>query len=130
MAGDVLAWAGRPNEAIGLVKKAMRLNPIYPPIYLWHLGHAYYLTKRYEDAIVTLKRLLARNPDFLPAHIYLALAHGELGQREEAQAEAANFFNATRSMSWQDWRERLPYKDQAVLEHLFEILGKVGVTPW
>jgi adenylate cyclase len=128
--GDILAWAGRPDEAIELVKKAMRLNPIYPAIYLWHLGHAYFLTKRYEEAVVTLKRLLSRNPDFLPAYIYLALAHGELGHREEAQTEAANFFSATRSMSWQDWRERLPYKDQAVLERLFEVLGKVGVTPW
>jgi adenylate cyclase len=128
--GDMLAWAGRPDEAIEMVKKAMRLNPIYPAIYLWHLGHAYFLMKRHDDAILTLKRLLSRNPDFLPAYIYLALAHAELGQREEAQTEAGNFFNATRSMSWQDWRERLPYKDQDVLEHLFEILGNVGVTPW
>jgi tetratricopeptide (TPR) repeat protein len=128
--GDVFAWAGRPDEAIEMVKKAMRLNPIYPVIYLWSLGHAYYLAKRYEEAIVTLKRVLGRNPDFLPAYIYLALAHAELGQGEEAQAEAAKFLSKTSPMSWQDWRERLPYKDQAVLEHLFEILGKAGVTPW
>ena len=128
--GDILAWAGRPDEAIVLVKKAMRLNPIYPVIYSWHLGHAYFLAKRYEEAIAALKRVLSRNPDFLPAHIYLSLAHGELGQGEEAQAGAAKFMSTTTSMSWQDWRDRLPYKDQAVLERLFEVLGKAGVLPW
>jgi hypothetical protein len=38
--------------------------------------------------------------------------------------------STTRSMSWQNWRERLPYKDQSVLERLFEVLGKAGVRPW
>jgi len=29
-----LAFAGRPEEAIGLIEKAMRLNPHYPVSYL------------------------------------------------------------------------------------------------
>lgn len=32
--GSVLTWAGRAEEGIGLVQKAMRLNPRYPPRYL------------------------------------------------------------------------------------------------
>jgi adenylate cyclase len=128
--GDALTWAGRPDEAIEMVKAAMRLNPIYPVTYLWHLGHAYFLTKHYEEAIITLKRVLGRNPDFLPAYIYLAITYAELGQGELAQEEASKFMSTTRSMSWQDWRERLPYKDQSVLERLFEVLGKAGVRPW
>jgi tetratricopeptide (TPR) repeat protein len=38
--GGILTWAGRPEETIGLVNKAMRLNPMYPTEYLWNLGHA------------------------------------------------------------------------------------------
>ncbi|NIP52997.1 MAG: tetratricopeptide repeat protein, partial [Gammaproteobacteria bacterium] len=55
--GYILNFAGRPKESIGLVKKAMRLNPIYPAFYLWELGHAYFLTGRYEEAIETLNRI-------------------------------------------------------------------------
>ena len=36
--GGILNWAGRPEEAIELVKKAMRLNPMYQTEYLWNLG--------------------------------------------------------------------------------------------
>src|SRR5262249_30831452 len=56
--GDILNWAGRAEETVPLVEKAIRLNPQYPPWYLWDLGHAYYLTGRYEETIATFKRLL------------------------------------------------------------------------
>jgi adenylate cyclase len=128
--GHVLGFAGRPEEAIELVKKAMRLNPVYPVIYLWDLGHAYMLARRYEEAIAALTRVLHRNPNFHPAHIYLAITYSEIGRAAEAQAEAAEFARMSPSMSWEDWRQRLPYKDEAVIERFFEVLHKAGVEPW
>jgi len=128
--GHVLSFAGRPEEAIGLVKKAMRLNPMYPVICLWDLGHAYMLAGRYDKAIAALKSVLNRNPNFHPAHIYLAIAYGELGRTAEAQAEAAEFARMSSPMSWEDWRQRLPYKDQTVIEHFFDVIRKAGVKPW
>jgi len=126
--GYILNWAGRPEEAIGLVKKAMRLNPMYPLYYLWELGHAYFLTGRYEEAIETLKRVLDRNRYFLPAHFYLAASYSEIGREEEARAEVVEI---ERLKSPQDSlearRQRLPYKDQAVLERLFDSLRKAGL---
>jgi len=127
MLGSTLNWAGRPEEAIGLVKKAMRLNPMYPVWYLWNLGHAYFLTGRYGEAIETLNRVLDRNPGFLPAHAYLAASYSELGRKEEARAEAAEVERLSPEISTEAWRQRLPYKDQAVLERLFDSLRKAGL---
>jgi adenylate cyclase len=125
--GNILSWAGSPEEAIGLVKKAMRLNPMFPTWYLWCLGHAYFLTARYDDAIATLKIVRNRNPDFLPAHVYLATSYLELGREEEARAEAAEFQRLSSCLSLEGWRQRLPYKDQRVLERVFDALRKAGL---
>jgi len=125
--GDMLSWSGRPEEAIGLVNKAMRLNPIYPTSYLWNLSHAYFLMRRPEEAIDALKRLLNRNPNFHPAHVYLAVMYIELGWTEEAGAEWTEFVRRSPETSPEAWRQRLPYKDQAVLDRLFGALGKASL---
>ncbi|MBW1802266.1 MAG: tetratricopeptide repeat protein, partial [Deltaproteobacteria bacterium] len=125
--GEILYFAGRAEEAIGLIKKAMHLNPKYPVWYLLNLGHAYFLAGRYEEAIATLKRVLNRNPNFFPAHIYLAASYIELGQEREARAEAAEVLRINPYFSLEDGKQRLPYKDQEVLERLGDSLRKVGL---
>ncbi len=70
-----LNFAGRPEEALRMVEQAMRLNPRYPPYYLFRLGWAYRLSGRYAEAVATLKELINRSPNFLPAHQNLALSY-------------------------------------------------------
>jgi adenylate cyclase len=123
----ILSWAGRADEAAELVNRAMHLNPIYPVWYLWNLGHAYFLTERYEEAIATMKRVIDRNPNFLPAYAYLAASYVELKREEEARAEAAELDRLSPYISFEDWRQRLPYKNEAVLERLFDALRKAGL---
>jgi adenylate cyclase len=125
--GDVLSWSGRPEEAIGLVNKAMRLNPVYPTSYLWNLGHAYFLTRKPEEAIDALKRVLNRNPNFHPAHVYLAILYIELGRTEEAGAEWTEFVRRSPGTSPDAWRQRIPYKDPAILERLFGTLARASL---
>jgi adenylate cyclase len=67
-----LAWilihAGRPEEAIEKLEKAMRLDPNYPVHCLIFLGEAYYWLGRSEEAIAAEKKALLRNPDDMGAH--------------------------------------------------------------
>ncbi|NIS79878.1 MAG: guanylyl cyclase, partial [Anaerolineales bacterium] len=58
--GYTMMLAGRPEEALVLQRKAIRLCP-YPPIYfLVEAGDANYLTGRYEAAIDEYKKVLKR----------------------------------------------------------------------
>ena len=125
--GDILCWAGRAEETIPLVEKAIRLNPQYPPWYLWNLGHAYYLTGQYGEAIATFKRVLIRISDFMPAHAYLAAIHSEAGREEEVHREGAEIIRLSPQLSLDALRQRLPYRDPAVLERVLTAACKAGL---
>jgi adenylate cyclase len=74
---EVLRFAGRPEEAVRRVEQAMRLNPRYPPVYLFTLGESYFWTGRYPEAITALKEAASRSPNFVYTHFFLALGHVE-----------------------------------------------------
>ena len=78
----MLGWAGRPEDSIRLIRRAMRLNPHYPFYYLWTLGHAYYLTGRTGEAVDAFNKVVQQNPNFVPAHAYLAVLFTEMGRTE------------------------------------------------
>jgi tetratricopeptide (TPR) repeat protein len=125
--GNALTWAGSPEEAIGLIKRAMRLDPRHPVQHLFYLGHAYFLAQRYDDAVAVLKRVLIRNPNFHPAHVFLAASYVELGRNEEAQAEVEELMTKKSQTPLEEWGKKLPYKDQTVLQRLFDDLRKAGL---
>jgi TolB-like protein/class 3 adenylate cyclase/Tfp pilus assembly protein PilF len=72
---QALNFAGRPEEALWMVEQAMRLNPHYPPLYLFELGWAYRLIGRYAEAVTMLKEFISQSPNFPPAHFHLAASY-------------------------------------------------------
>jgi adenylate cyclase len=68
---QVLWFTGRPEEAIRMMEQAMRLNPHYPPFYLFELGTAYFWTGRYAEAVATLQEAINRRPTHVPTHLTL-----------------------------------------------------------
>ena len=123
---EILGFAGRPEEVIGLMEKAMRLNPRYPAIYLFWLGNAHYQMGRYDEAIAALNSAVIRKPNHLPTHLFLAASYVELSQEEEAQAEVAEILRISpdyRSGS----KTRAPWKDQTVPKRIRAALRKAGL---
>ncbi len=125
--GDILGFAGRPAEGIELVKKAMRLNPHYPAFFANTLGWSCLLTERYEEAVAAFKDAIARNPNFPPAHVNLAVTYSELGREVEARAEVAEVLRITPHASLEVWRRMVPFKDPAIVERLADGLRKAGL---
>ena len=125
--GGMQMYAGRTEEAIALIEKAMRLNPQYPLGYLVNLGVAYRTAGRCEEAIPIFKKLAIRNPTHGPSHANLVICYVELGQLDEARAQAAEFMRVQPSFSVEDWRRRMPYKDPAVVERITAAWRKAGL---
>lgn len=120
---DALAHARRSQEAIELLKKAMRLNPFYPDQYLWHLGGAYFNIKEYDNAVSSILRM--NNPT--EGSRLLAASYGHLGQTNEAQLYANKVLEAHPEFSLQQWGEVQPDKYPEDTEHFIEGLKKAGL---
>jgi tetratricopeptide (TPR) repeat protein len=121
---EVLGWAGRAEESIRIIRQAMRLNPRYPFFYLWTLGHAYYLTERRPEALDTLSRIVQQNPNFLPAHAYMAVLYTEMGRAKEAREAWEKARRLSPGASLSNLRQRLPYRRSADLDRFLTAAHK------
>jgi tetratricopeptide (TPR) repeat protein len=67
----------------------MRFDPYYAPIASGLLGLAHYMLKQYSQALPLLRDYVSQAPNGRSGHAWLAATHAQLGQLEEARAEAA-----------------------------------------
>ncbi|CDX20349.1 Adenylate cyclase [Mesorhizobium sp. ORS 3324] len=86
LAGSKALVAGDPAEAIPLIERAIRLNPLAPRWYFGMQGRVLFTAGRYREAIAALRRSTPDSPHVL---IFQMLAHAMLGDGPEAAAIAA-----------------------------------------
>ncbi len=126
-----LHYAGRPEEAIVHAKKAMRLEPYYPAWWLSQLAGPYEMVGRYDEAIEIWKQFLERSlrGEYPPiyAHERLVINYARLDRMEEARAHAAEILKIKPDYTVEFYRKTTPYKDQAYLESLVDLLRKAGL---
>jgi adenylate cyclase len=122
-----LTYADRPEEAIDLIKRAMRLSPYYPDWYLGALGVSYRLAGNYDEAIAAFEKRRERNPRSTLPHLGLALVYMEVGREQEARDAAAEVLKRNPKISLKQVRNRLPYKDPAEAERIIAALRKAGL---
>ncbi len=89
MLSSFLQDDGRYEEALSLIKKAIRLDPIPLPWYRTIAGGCYLRLERYGEAIEEYKKVLHRNQNNLFARISITAAYSLLGREEEASASAS-----------------------------------------
>jgi tetratricopeptide (TPR) repeat protein len=130
-----LIYAGSPAEGADSIKKAMRLDPHYPPGYLSWLGISQFFMERFDEAAASLEEFTKLNPDNEFGFLYLAATYGHLGREQEAES-AIETFNGLRAKA--GWSRPLTlqfeilgwgFKERTDLERLREGLRKAGVLP-
>ena len=75
----------RAAEAEAQMRTAMRLDPHYPPKYLFRLGQIQFHQGQYAAAVESLQRAVTRNPNDDWMQLYLAAGYGMLQMKDEGQ---------------------------------------------
>jgi len=106
----------------------MRLDPFYPPIAPGLLGLAHYMLKQYSQALPLVRECVARSPRYRSGHVWLAAIHAQLGQLEEARAEAAEVMRLVPNYTIAGIARRtVAFKQAEDDEHFFDGLRKAGL---
>ena len=121
----VFACSGFPKEAEIQIEKAVRLNPNHPAYYLGHLGNAYRLCGRTDDAIEAFKAFAKRSPGF--GLTDLTITYQQTGQSGLAEETATKLLDARPNFTVSDWRETQFRKDKAQLETEASALQSSGL---
>ena len=121
----VLASAGFAEEAVVQIEKAMTLCPRYPPNYLGHLGNAYRLAGRIDDAIAAFKEYGRRSPGF--GLFDLVIAYQQQGRTEQAREAAARILAARPNSTVEAWASTQFRSDAALVAAEMAALRAAGL---
>jgi adenylate cyclase len=122
-----LVYAGRPEEAIPLSQKAIRLNPFGPSPLYSSFGIALRIMGRFEEAVSAFKKAIQMGPDNIFAHINLAVTYSLMGQEKEARAEASEVLRINPKFSVDNYVKILPFKDRSETDKMINALRKAGL---
>jgi adenylate cyclase len=125
--GMSLNYGGRSEEAIPVLQKAIRLNPLGETGSFVQLGHAYRVTGRFEEAVSAYKKVLQRSPDNIFAHYSLAATYIWLGHEKEARVEAEEVLRINPKFQLDYLTKGSVWKDQSVVDNLVDALRKAGL---
>ena len=122
--GELFTWLGLPEKGIEWVKKAMRLNPHHPERFWNHLGRAYFVARRYGEAVDAFRRI--SQPDKF--HLaFLAACHAMQGEETTAAAYAGNVLAADPKFTVGGYLDTLHYRLESDVAHHREALVKAGL---
>jgi adenylate cyclase len=124
--GMALVFAGRPEEAIQSLEKAIRLNPFAPSHYFHIRALSHWHLNQYEEAIKWGEKAVKRSPKDQLSHAVLTMSYSSAGREEEARAQGAKLLKINPKYCVRR-RGGDRFKDPKVNEQFKNTLHKAGV---
>ena len=128
--GFSLAYGGEPEEAVGALKRAIRLSPFHPPFVSRILGDAYLLSGKLDAAAATYRDLLEVSQSGSGqshAHLGLALVYADQGREDDARAEVSKAVEKYPKRSLRFQKSTWTLKDEKTLERFIETWQRLGL---
>jgi adenylate cyclase len=118
--GEMLIYAGQSDKAIAVIKQAMSRK--IPYCYWWNLGRAYYMTKRYQEAIDAVANIIDPPND---VRLITAASQAQLGD-SAATSTMAKFSEHDPDFSIAKAAER-HFRHDSDRQHWLDGLRKAGL---
>ena len=125
--GLTLAYSGRPEDAIPLFQKAIRLDPLSITHPYMHLSMAYRMVGRYDAAVEKARKAVEGNPKNFLAWVILTASCILSGQEEEGRTAAAEVLKLNPMFSLDQFSGTIPYKDRSQADLVISSLRKAGL---
>jgi len=124
-----LVSACRPEEAIPLFQKAIRLNPNAQAITFVRMGHSFCDSGRFEEAIPAYKKGIQRAPDYIFGHLGLVTTYSLMSREKEAHAEAEEVLRINPKFSVDHFAKTALrfYKEQWQIDKIVNAWHKAGL---
>jgi adenylate cyclase len=125
--GLALVFAGESARAVEVLQANLRLDPFHNPSRLGYIGHAFYMLRRYAEALPPLRECASSLPFFRIAHLWLAATYAQLGELAEARVAAAKVLQIEPDFTIEKRRRTSVYNNPKDAEHFLDGLRKTGL---
>jgi adenylate cyclase len=131
LSASTCCFLGRPEEALERLRNAFRLSPFDPMsfFFLTVAGLAEFISGRYEEAVIWLRKAQRENPRFTPMRRQLAATLALLGRDDEAKAAAASLLEMDPQFRVSVFASWYPLRRPDDLERLATGLRLAGLPP-
>ncbi len=122
--GEILTWQGQAEEGVKWIRRAMTLNPFHPARFWGHLGRAYFVARRYGEALESYRNMTLGDVAGLG---FVAGSAAMLGDKATADANARDILRREPGFSAAAHVAGLNYVREEDRAHHREALAAAGL---
>jgi hypothetical protein len=104
------------------------LSSHYPAWIATNLGFAQCIVGELHEARETFLSVVKHHPDYVRAHLGLAVAYCRLGLMEDALGAAMEVRRMDPQFTIEQWAQDRPYTDPAVIDAFIADMRRAGLT--
>ncbi|EGV17646.1 winged helix-turn-helix domain-containing protein [Thiocapsa marina] len=123
----ILHFAGRADDGLVSMERAVRLNPRMPAIYRLVRGALYYENGDIERAVADFQAAVDMSPSFQLSRVWLAAAYAAADRPGDAEWETREILALDPGFSVSHVRRAFPIKDPIYRERFLEDLRRAGL---
>ena len=123
--GELLTWIGKADEGVEWIRRAMQLNPHHPERFWSHLGRAFFVSRRYEEAVEAFKHVSTRD---VILRSFLAASYSVIGDDEAARTELEAILAESPQLSVDEIMQTFHYRHATDRDHHRDALLRSGLS--